>query len=52
VGTVTIHAEGDAAAVADLLRWAEEGPRHAVVVGVDVAEAPVEGHDSFAVRYR
>lgn len=51
-GTVTLHAEGSAAAVDELLRWAASGPRHAVVVGVDVRQAPNAGHEQFEVRYR
>lgn len=50
-GTVTIHVEGSAEDVESLLAWASVGPRHAAVVGVDVAAATVEGLDSFEVRH-
>jgi DNA ligase D-like protein (predicted 3'-phosphoesterase) len=49
-GTVSVHAEGPEAAVAETLRFLEEGPAAAAVEGVAVEEAKVEGHEQFAVR--
>ncbi|MGH9209649.1 MAG: acylphosphatase [Acidimicrobiales bacterium] len=49
-GTVEAVLEGDTAAVERVVRWMRDGPRHAVVTGVEVrAEAP-EGEQTFAVR--
>jgi len=49
-GTVAVHAEGDAAAVEELLGFLREGPPSAEVASVDVEEAKPEGHEQFAVR--
>jgi acylphosphatase len=49
-GKVEAHVEGDAAAVAQLVRWCRSGPRHADVDDVAVSEAEPEGFDSFDVR--
>ncbi len=49
-GTVAVHAEGDAAAVEELLSFLREGPPSAEVASVDVEEAKDEGHEQFAVR--
>ena len=51
-GTVTIHAEGTADEVEELLAWAQEGPRQARVVGVETSESEVAGLDDFSVRHR
>ena len=48
-GRVEAWFEGPPAAVAELVRWCEHGPRHASVDGVEVAEAQPAGHTSFAV---
>ena len=49
-GTVSVHAEGGAAAVADFERYLARGPRGAAVERVDVAPVKPEGHEQFAVR--
>jgi DNA ligase D-like protein (predicted 3'-phosphoesterase) len=47
---VVIHAEGPAAAVAELESFLREGPPAAEVEEVELAPAKVEGHEQFAVR--
>ena len=37
-------------AVARLVRWCADGPRHATVSGVEVSDAEPEGFDRFAIR--
>jgi DNA ligase D-like protein (predicted 3'-phosphoesterase) len=49
-GTVLVHAEGEQAAVDELVRFLHEGPRGARVGGVDSDVVKVEGHEQFAVR--
>jgi len=49
-GTVVVHAEGADEAVDGLVEWLGEGPRGAVVEGVEVERGKVEGHEQFAVR--
>lgn len=49
-GTVEAHLEGDPQAVAALVRWCREGPRHADVDDVRVAEVEPEGHERFEIR--
>jgi len=49
-GTLRVHAEGPAAAVAELVAFLEEGPPAARVEAVEVEPAKVEGHEQFAVR--
>jgi len=49
-GTVSVHAEGSEEAVDRLLAFLEKGPPGAVVDGVEVDPARVEGHEQFAVR--
>ena len=49
-GTVQAHAEGSAEAVAELVRWCREGPRHADVDQVRVGEAEPQGYEGFDVR--
>lgn len=49
-GTVAVHAEGDAAAVDQLLEFLRAGPAGAEVGGVEVATVKVEGHEQFAIR--
>lgn len=49
-GTVRAHVEGVPEAVAELVRWCREGPRHADVDDVRVSEAESEGGRGFEVR--
>ena len=49
-GTVVVHAEGAAAAVAEMAAFLEQGPPAAAVERVEVEEVRVEGHEQFAVR--
>jgi acylphosphatase len=49
-GTVEAHLEGPADAVAELVRWCREGPRHATVYEVHVGEAAPEGFGRFEIR--
>jgi DNA ligase D-like protein (predicted 3'-phosphoesterase) len=49
-GTVLVHAEGEEAAVGELVAFLEEGPRGAAVAGVEVERLKPEGHEQFAVR--
>jgi DNA ligase D-like protein (predicted 3'-phosphoesterase) len=49
-GSVLVHAEGAADAVAALVDFLEQGPRGARVAAVEVEKAKVEGHEQFAVR--
>ncbi|MFP5363914.1 MAG: acylphosphatase [Thermoleophilia bacterium] len=49
-GTVEAHVEGSADAVAGLVRWAREGPRHADVDDVRVDEVQPEGCARFEIR--
>ena len=49
-GCVEAHFEGPADAVAELVRWCGEGPRHATVEDVRVSDVEPEGLDSFAIR--
>ena len=49
-GCVEAHFEGPPDAVAELVRWCGDGPRHATVKDVQVDEAEPAGCDGFAVR--
>ena len=49
-GRVEALFEGPPDAVARLVRWCGDGPRHATVDDVQVSEARPEGHDRFAIR--
>jgi acylphosphatase len=50
-GSVELEAQGDAAAVAALLAWCEQGPPSARVTGVDVDELAAGGQTSgFEIR--
>ncbi|HEY1688486.1 MAG TPA: acylphosphatase [Solirubrobacteraceae bacterium] len=49
-GTVLVHAEGAAEAVAALLSFLQDGPPLAEVSEVAVEEVKVEGHEQFAIR--
>lgn len=49
-GTVEVVLEGEQDAVESLVRWCKEGPRGAVVDGVEVSEEQPEGLRGFATR--
>jgi acylphosphatase len=49
-GTVEIHAEGERAAVEQLIAFAREGPPLAQVERVDVEDIEPEGLEGFEVR--
>lgn len=49
-GTVLAHVEGPAASVQEFAAFLQEGPRGASVEQVQVTQAPVEGHEQFAIR--
>jgi len=49
-GTVSVHAEGPAVAVDQLLGYLKKGPSGATVEEVEVEATKVEGHEQFAVR--
>ncbi|HEV2785709.1 MAG TPA: acylphosphatase [Solirubrobacteraceae bacterium] len=49
-GTVQAHVEGAPEAVAELVRWCREGPRHADVDDVRVSEVEPEDGRGFEVR--
>lgn len=49
-GEVLVHAEGPAAAVAELEAFLREGPPAARVESVGAEPAKVEGHEQFAIR--
>jgi acylphosphatase len=49
-GTDQAHAEGSPEAVAALMRWAREGPRHADVDELQVSEIEPQGCTRFEVR--
>lgn len=49
-GDVEARFEGPAAGVARLVAWCRQGPPHALVTGVQVAEVPSEGLTGFRVR--
>ena len=48
-GCVEAHFEGPADAVAELVRWCNEGPRHASVEDVKVSDVEPEGSDRFKI---
>lgn len=48
--TVAVHAEGRAAAVAELLDFLRVGPRGARVAELTSEDVAVEGHEQFAIR--
>ena len=49
-GTVQAHVEGSPEAVAELVRWCREGPRHADVDDVRVSEVEPQGRRGFEIR--
>jgi DNA ligase D-like protein (predicted 3'-phosphoesterase) len=49
-GTVEVHAEGDRAAVDELVAYLGDGPALARVSAVEVEQASIEGHEQFAIR--
>lgn len=50
-GTVEVVAEGERAAVDDLLAWCRDGPPRARVDRVEVTDEPPAGERGFRVRY-
>jgi acylphosphatase len=48
-GRVEAHVEGEATALAEMLRWLGQGPAAAHVDALDVSDAPAEGGAEFAV---
>jgi acylphosphatase len=49
-GTVSAHVEGTPEAVAGMVAWLHQGPRHARVDRVDVVDVPAQGLGRFEVR--
>ena len=49
-GTVEAHFEGSTEGVAAMVRWCQEGPRHADVSDLRVSETEPEGLDGFSIR--
>lgn len=49
-GSVEAHFEGEPSAVAAMVDWARQGPRHARVDHVHAYEASPEGASGFVVR--
>ena len=49
-GSVLVHAEGDPAAVDELVAFLHEGPRQAQVGAVATDTVKPEGHEQFAIR--
>ncbi len=51
-GTVELVAQGEPAAVEELVRWCHQGPRQAAVTSVDISEVEVdESLGAFSTRY-
>ncbi|PVU82990.1 acylphosphatase [Cellulomonas sp. WB94] len=48
-GAVEVVAEGEAAAVDELVTWARHGPRHAVVSWAEVTEEAPQGLQDFEI---
>lgn len=49
-GTVLATFEGSPEAVTSMVKWAHEGPRHAVVERVDVVDTALTGLTEFRLR--
>jgi acylphosphatase len=49
-GTLEAHVEGPATAVAELVRWCREGPRHADVQELRVSETEPQSCTRFEIR--
>jgi DNA ligase D-like protein (predicted 3'-phosphoesterase) len=49
-GVVVLHAEGERAALEQLLAFLNDGPPGARVAAVETEDVPVEGHEQFAIR--
>jgi DNA ligase D-like protein (predicted 3'-phosphoesterase) len=49
-GTVAVHAEGPATAIAELIAFLGAGPRGATVEDTQVSDVRREGHEQFAIR--
>jgi len=50
-GSVELVAEGEPDAVERLVAWTRNGPRHATVSRVDVADEPPEGLPGFQIEH-
>lgn len=48
-GSVLIHAEGKAAALARLLTWCHDGPSGTQVTSVEIEHATEEGYETFCI---
>ena len=48
-GSVEVWVEGDQEAVAELVDWLADGPRHATVTDRDVTEEQPQGYSSFDI---
>lgn len=48
--TVRVHAEGDCAAVGELVAFSRDGPPLARVAAVQIEPVALEGHEQFAIR--
>lgn len=49
-GSVYIEVEGEESAVNDLIEWAKVGPPRAIVDGLEIEAAPVQGFVDFVIR--
>ncbi|HEY9007053.1 acylphosphatase [Ohtaekwangia sp.] len=49
-GSVYIEAEGDEAALSELITWCGKGPARAQVTDVDVQDGPWQGFTEFVVK--
>jgi acylphosphatase len=49
-GTLQAHLEGEPDAVAAVVLWAREGPRHATVEELEVTTVEVAGFEAFRIR--
>ena len=49
-GCVEAHFEGPPDAVAELVLWCRDGPRHATVEDLQVTTVEPAGYDGFAIR--
>lgn len=49
-GSLVVHAEGDRAAVDEVVAFLHEGPRGARVDAVEAERVKAEGHEQFAIR--
>lgn len=49
-GSVLLEIEGEAAAVQSFVTWCKEGPRHALVESMEVAEGEMQGYTEFSTQ--